>query len=211
VDVLVAPPSVQRKQSIDVEAELVETFIGNHLLSEEGWPFAEVMDCAPVNHEAYAAAASALTRASLVPEVLARCRAAAYDPSPGRVRFLEKQFACARDKLAERLPVAYSYDYFLLPLVLMHLHLHEPETSRADLRKRGEGMTHVAEMFERLAQIASLVNLRCRSDAATWILASKVILLGGDFDTIGVREYPDRRLRTRLEPEEVARLGWRRR
>ena len=211
VVVFVPPYSKRPGYSEDVQAELAEQVVGHSLVLDEGWPNADVMSSAPVDHEAYSAAANLLTQVALTQEVVARCRSASYDPSPGLSRFLESQLVCASERFGGQQPVAYSYDYFVLPLLLTRLQFHKPEELRDNLLKLVEGMKWVTDVSRRLAEVSSHLDLRCRTDAATWILASKAVLLGGDYDTIGIREDPDRRLRTRLTPEEIARLGWRRR
>jgi hypothetical protein len=211
VVVFVPPYSRRPGYSEDVQAELAEQVVRHLLVLDEGWPNADVMLSAPVDHEAYSAAANLLTQVALTQAAMARCRSASYDPSPALSRLLESQLVRASGVLGGQQPAAYSYDYFVLPLLLIRLQFHKPEALRYEPLKLIEGMKWVTDVHSRLAEISRQLDLHCRTDVATWILAAKAVLLRGDYNTMGVREYPDRRLRTRLRPEEIARLGWKRR
>jgi hypothetical protein len=196
--------------SADAELELTRLLLKQVVIGE-GWPFADVLQrgpegeltLGPINWEGYAQIAAVITDAVLGWEIDRRLEEEGFNTRPRLKRSTDVIATHIKDS-AFREPKWGEFDYFLLPIKVVAISLNSPDTANKLIALLRHKCPALADTIKDIADSIERSDWKNPQAAATamLLLKSKLVIL----DTIGIREAPERRLRTRFNDREIGRL-----
>ena len=190
----------------DDELELTRLLLKQVVIGE-GWPVADVsergplgeLSLGPLNWKGYAHVAATITDAVLGWEIERRLGEDGFDI---RTRLKGEVDRIAKDieDPTFREPRWGELDYFLLPAWIVAISLTDPSSANYLINRLQQKTPTLARTVQGIAQSIERCGWKTPQAAATSMLLIKSGL--GILDTIGVREFPERRIRTRFRAHE---------
>jgi len=204
-------PTKKKLPHTDWELELARLLLLRQMVLMEGWPESDVMDrdqkgnlsLGLLNWEGYRVVAGAITEAILDSVIYKRLADAGFDITSqieNQYRSLERRIK-SEDFTA---PKWGDLEYYLIPVKALRLHLLISEKLKKILELLQAKAPEHAKRLVNIVNVVEKAGWDSPDKAGSAMLAVKAGL--GVLDTIGVREAPNRSLRTRFTDDEIRSL-----